>query len=66
MNINSNNINYYNSNIFLSDFLNQLTNLSILTFGDNFNQPLSNFLDQLTNLYVLTLGLNYNQNIDLS
>jgi len=51
----------YNSNESLSDSLNQLTNLSILTFGSNFNQPLSESLNQLTNLSKLTFGSDFNQ-----
>ena len=45
------------------DFLNKLTNLEELDFGDKFNQPLGNFLDNMTSLRVLNFGQEFNQTL---
>jgi phage-related protein len=45
------------------NFLNKLSNLQELNFGDKFNQPLANSLDNMTSLRVLTFGQDFNQTL---
>jgi hypothetical protein len=56
--------NYFNNDQPLGNSLNQLINLTSLTFGwnfDNNDQPLGHSLDQLINLQSLTFGFLFNQ-----
>jgi len=50
----------------LSNSLDNLINLTHLTFGTNFNQPLSNSLDKLINLTHLTFGDAFNSQLSNS
>jgi len=42
-----------------------LTQLTYLTFGNEFNCPLENSLNYLTRLEQLNLGFNFNQEINI-